>query len=420
MVTIILLNVIINKRINMKILFLSEDGSVFDDNSLARARILEYASIVSMFFVVVATNFNKKSIQAKEITQNTWIYQTNSVYKFLHIWDIFKLASSELQDKNIFQADVIVCEGGLTSVLAGYFLSKKFKRPLYIFFSEASEKKFLAPAGLKNFLLSKIMWFVLTNTDYIKVDNFETKEKLRKKFALKDHTIQVIKPFIGADMLLASSRSLVGEERIENSFIKRRFPEFKFTIVTFVDNINQAKLSLDILKKLNEHFPPTSLILLPSYNLKSSQVNHFIKRNLKPFVRIESIDENLCEYLVSANIFFGLSEGEKYEEILNKACAVGATIIALEGNVSKRLIEDNATGFICSVFQRQEMIDYFVSKTLFLMNNPAVSTSFKINVAYSFKQHFNSTNKEYLEKLKLSWKECLEKYKKSRLKFFRY
>jgi hypothetical protein len=265
------------------------------------------------------------------------------------------------------------------------------------------------------------MWFVLFNADYIKVDNFETKEKLRKKFDLKNHVIQVIKPFIEADMLLASSRSLlVSEERIENSFIRRKFPELKFTIVSFVDDINQVKLSLDILEKLNRQYPPTSLILLHSYNIRSSRINHFVNRNLRSFVHIENIDENLCEYLISANIFFGISEGGKYEEILNKACAVGATIVALEGDTSKQLIEDNTTGFLCPVSQRQEIIDYFASKTLFLMKNPAISTSFKMNVAYSFKQHFTGTKKEYLEKLKLSWKECLESYKKSSLKFYRY
>jgi len=405
---------------DMKILLLSEDSSIFDDNSLAQARILEYASQVSMFFVVVATDFKKKSIKVKEITQNTWLYQTNSTYKFLHLWDIFKLASFEIKNKGTFQANIIVCEGQLTSALAGYFLSKKFKRPLYILFSEANEKKFLASAGLKKFLLSKIFAFVLFNADYIKVNNFETKEKLRKKFALKTHVIQVIKPSIDPDMLLASSKALTNEEKIENSFIQRKFPEFKFTAVAFVDNIEQVKLSLEILKKVNQHFPPISLILLFSYNLESSRINHLIKGSLKTFVRTENVGEDLCEYLVSSNVFWSISEGEKYEEVFNKACAVGTTIIALESDLSKKFIEDNTTGFICPASSKQEIIDYCAAKTLFLMENPNVGVGFKMNIPISFKQQFNDTKKEYLNKLKLSWIECLSKYKESHLKFFRY
>ncbi|KKQ19030.1 MAG: hypothetical protein US45_C0043G0010 [Candidatus Nomurabacteria bacterium GW2011_GWA1_37_20] len=404
----------------MNILFLSEDNSIFNNGSLNQVKISEYASLVNMLFVIVTTGFKKKSIQTKQISHNTWIYQTNSAYKFLRAWDIFKLASFEIKNRNIFQADVIICEGQFTTVFAGYLLSKKFKRPLYVFLSGKSEKNFFAPVGLKNFLLSKIIWFILIKADCIKVDNFEVKEKLRKKLALKNHTIQVIKPFLDTDLLLASAKTSDSEERMENNFIKRKFPDFKFTAVAFVDDIEQVKLALNILKKINKHFPPISLVLLLSYNLKSSYVNFFIKKRLKFFVRVENVGEDLCEYLVSANTFFGISEGEKYEGVLSKACAVGATIIALDSSVSKTLIEDNTTGFICPLSDKQKTIDYFAAKTLFLMENPSIGSGFKMNIAISFKEQFNNTKEEYLNKLKLSWKECLEKYKKSHLKFYRY
>ena len=404
----------------MKILILSENNSVFDNNSLTRVKILEYASLVSMLFVVVATSYNKKSIKIREINKNTWLYQTNSVSKFLHIWDVIKLASFELKNKNIFQPEIVISEAQLTSALAGYFLCRKFKRPLYISLSVASENKFFAPVGLKNFLQAKIIYLVLLKADCIQVDSVETKEKLRKKFGFKNHTIQLIKPVLNADMLLASSKTLVNKEKIGNTFIQKKFPDSKFTAVAFVDNVEQVRFSLEILKKINEHFPPISLILLPSYNIRISRVNRLIKKRFRSFVRTENIDEDLCEYLTSANVFFGISEGEKYEEILSKACSVGATIVAIEDGTVKKLIEDGTTGFICHASSKQKIIDYFEAKTLFLMINPAIGLSFKMNISISFKEGFSSTKKEYLSKLKSSWKECLENYKKSHLKFYRY
>jgi len=403
----------------MKILFLSEDSSVFDENSVAQAKVLEYASLASMFFIIVATQFNKKSNVTKKISSNAWMYRTNSAHKFSYIYDIYKLASFEIKDRNIFQADVIVCDGQFTSAVAGYFLSRKFKRPLYVFLSDTAERKFLAPVGLKNFLLSKIIWFVLVKADYIEVNNFGAKERLRKKIALKNHTIQVIKPFLEAEMLLASSKMADGK-REDNNFLRKKFPEFKFMIVAFVDNVEQVELSLNILKKLNEHFPPASLVFLPSYNIKNSRVARLIKRNMRNWVRVENIDENLCEYLSSSNVFWGLSEGEKYEEVLSKACAVGSTIIALEGGISSQFIDDNVTGLICPQLGRKETVDYFVDKTFFLMSHPSSSIGFKINSAIYFKQHFTASKKEFLNKLKLSWKECVDKYEKSKLKFYRY
>ena len=404
----------------MKILILSENNSVFDNNSLTRVKILEYASLVSMLFVIVATSYKKKSIQTREISKNTLLYQTNSVYKFLHIWDVIKLASFELKNKNIFQPEIVISEAQLTSALAGYFFCRKFKRPLYISLSIASENKFFAPVGLKNFLQAKIIYLVLLKADCIQVDSVETKEKLRKKFGFKNHTIQLIKPVLDADMLLASSRTLVNKEKIGNTFIKKKFPDLKFTAVAFVDNAEQVRFSLEILKKINEHFPPISLILLPSYNIRISRINRLIKKRFRPFVRVENIDEDLCEYLTSANVFFGISKGEKYKEILSKACSVGAIIIAIEDGMVKKLIEDGTTGFICPASNKQKIIDYFEAKTLFLTINPAIGLSFKMNISIYLKKGFRSKKKEYLSKLKSSWKECLENYKKSRLKFYRY
>jgi hypothetical protein len=102
----------------MKILLLSEDNSIFDDNSVSRARILEYASLVDTLFVVVATGHDKNSNKTKQISQNTWLYKTNSISRFLRIWDIFNLVSFEVRAKGIFQADLIICEDQYVSTFA--------------------------------------------------------------------------------------------------------------------------------------------------------------------------------------------------------------------------------------------------------------------------------------------------------------
>lgn len=103
---------------------------------------------------------NLKKIKTKQISQNTWIYKTNSISKLLRIWNVFNLASFEVKAKNIFQADLIIYKDQFVSTFAGYLLAKKFKKPLYVFLSESNERKFFNPAGLKNFLLSKIFDFI--------------------------------------------------------------------------------------------------------------------------------------------------------------------------------------------------------------------------------------------------------------------
>lgn len=400
----------------MRILLLTEDISIFDDDSESRRKVLEYASIASTLFVVVASDYNKDSLKTKQIAPNAWIYQTNSHFNFLKIYNIFSLISFELKVKGIFQADLVISDSTFTSLMASYLVAKKYKRLLYVLLSEANEKSFFRPVGVVNYILTKISWHILTKAYCLKVDSFNAREKLLGKSpALK---IEVIKPFIDISALRTKPKIDVNEDRTARNLIKKRFPQFRFTAVAFVDSAEQIKLALEILDRVNKHFPPISLILLLSNNLLNTNINHYLRRDLKSFVYAEIIGNNISEYLSGSNVFWGISTGEKYEEILSKACILGATIITKDSEISRKLIEDNATGFISETLLGQEITNYFVSKTFFLMENPEIGLSFKLNVSMSFEQQFSNSKDEYISKLKSSLEENFENYKNDHLKWY--
>lgn len=402
----------------MKILLLSQESSILNENSPTRAKILEYSSFVDTLFVVVTIDLKGDEKETKQITPNTWIYKTYSPFKFLQVYKIFKRASFEINIKNYFQADIIICDGQLIGTLAGYLLAKKFKRPLYVVISESTEKKYFSPMGFKNKIISKILWFILKKSDYIKVENSQSIEKLLKKSPLLK--VEAIKPFIDANEILLNYKNIIGEEKTKRNLIREKFSQLRFTAVSFVDNVDQAKISLEILGILNTHFPPSSLVLLYSENINKNKINSLIRDELKQFVCVETAENNLNDYLIDSNVFWGISKGEKYEEILNKACILGSKIIAIESDVSKKLIDDNTTGFICPVIDKQETLNYFNTKTLLLMSNPSIGLGFKINMPISFKKQFTETKESYLNKLKSSLEKCLEEYKKTHAKHYEF
>ncbi len=400
----------------MRILLLSEDISIFDDNSESRRKVLEYASIVSTLFVVVASDYKKDSPRTKQIAPNAWIYQTNSHFAFFKIYNILRLISFELKVKGFFQADLIIADSTFTSLMAGYLVAKKYKRLLYALLTETDEKGFFIPVGAVNYILTKIAWYILAKAYCIKVDSFNAREKLlRKSPTLK---IEVIKPFIDISSLRTKPKIDVNEDRTAKNLIKKRFSQFRFTAVSFVDSTAQIKETLEILDRVNKHFPPISLILLLSNNLIDTNINHYVRSDLKTFVYAEVIGDNISEYLSGSNVFWGISAGEKYEEILSKACILGATIITKDSEISRKLIEDNITGFICETLLEQEIINYFVSKTFYLMENPEIGLGFKMNVSMSFEQQFSNSKDEYINKLKSSLEENLEDYKSDHLKWY--
>ncbi len=393
----------------MKILIISEDNSIFSDSAIKQHTFLEYSSFVNELFVIVLTSIEKNSNKLKQLAKNVWLYRATANLKIFRIINAIHLASFEVKAGGVFQADLIVCEDQYVSTIAGYLISKKFKKPLYIFFSEENERKLFNPFGFKEILLSKILWFIFKKAECIKVTNLRAQEKLLKKSSILK--VELIKPFVDFSSLLSKSKIVVQEDSNENDLIKSKFPQLRFTSVVFVDNIKQLKISLSILEGLNKYFPPTSLVIIISNNLNLKKINNFIDKKFKTFVYVESINDDLIKYLAQSNAFWGISQGEKYEEILSKACALGSKIIALKSDISTKFIDDNATGYICPISSERDEINYFVTKNLFLMKNPLIGLNFKVNLPFTFKKQFNDTEEDYINKLKESFKVCIEKFK---------
>jgi hypothetical protein len=405
-----------SKIIYMKILIISEDNSIFSDSVSKQHTFLEYSSFVNELFVIVLTSVEKNLNKAKQMAKNVWLYKATANLKLFRIINAIHLASFEVKAGGVFQADLIVCEDQYVSTIAGYLISKKFKKPLYIFLSEENERKLFNPLGFKETALSKILWFIFKKAECIKVTNLRSQEKLLKKSSsLK---VELIKPFIDFNLLLSKSKTDTHEDANENDIIKSKFPQLRFTSTVFVDNIKQLKISLSILEGLNKYFPPTSLIILISNNLNIKKVNNFIDKKFKNFVYIEPINDDLINYISQSNAFWGVSQGEKYEEILSKACALGAKIIALKSDISTKFIDDDATGYICPISSERDEVNYFVTKNLFLMKNPIIGLNFKVNLPFTFKKQFNETEEDYINKLKDSFKGCIEKFKIDHAKYY--
>lgn len=394
----------------MKLLIISEDKTIFEEKSESRNNILNYASFLDNLFVVVANKTEKKSDKISQIAENAWIYKTHSFSKLFRVFKIYRLASFELKARGIFQPDLIMCEDQFISTFAGYLLSKKFKRPLYINISEINERKFFFPKGIKRIFLSKILLFILNRSNYVKVDSQKTREKILKKYP---HLyIDAIKPYFDLESLIDKA-----DKNLEKL---KKTKKDKFTTTAFVNTKEQVNLAVDILRKLNMHYPPSILTLLPSDDLQNKNLMRLVNKNLRPFVIIEKQKEKWSEVLINSNIFFGISKDEEYESALTKACIIGVTIIAKEDETSKNLIEDNSTGFLCPLTKKDEVVEYFENKTLYLMKNPSISLTFKMNIPLSFKQQFSDTKEEYTKKLKSSWEDCFKKYKEDHLKYYRY
>lgn len=406
----------------MKALILSEDKTIFGNNSLSQKRIVEYSALVNMLFVVVAGGLRKDSKNdsaGQHLIEKIWLYQTKDNPFILKVFDLYKLASFQIKNKGVFHADIIICEDQPVSTLAGYLLAKKYKRPLYINISEANHRNYFSGNKHHNFLISKLLNIVLKKADCVKVDSDSIKKHLSK--SLPESKIEVIKPFVDIKTLIADYKSVSGDSNEKKKeIIRSRFGLIRFTVVTFVNSINEARIAIDILRKINMFSSQISLFLIHSENISHNEILSQINDDVKSFIYVEDLNNNIVDYLISSNLFWGISSGEKYEETFVKACVAQSAIIAKRDSFTEEFIDDGTTGFLCPASTNEELINYMADRHIYLMRNYNIAVGFKINIGLTFKQQFGNTNvkEEYLQTLQLSWQKCIEEYKKAHTKLY--
>lgn len=406
----------------MKALILSEDKTIFENNSPSQKRIVEYSAMVSVLFVVVAGGLKKDSKNdsvGQHFIDKIWLYQTKNNSFIFKILDLYKLATFQLKNKGIFHADIIVCEDQPISTFAGYLLSRKYKRPLYINISEANYINYFGGTNKKNYLISKFLYKILSRADCIKIDSDSIKKQILKK--IPESKIDVIKPFVDVKTLIADYKSSGNESNEKKKeIIRNRFGVVRFTVITFVKTINEVRIAIEILRKINMLSSQISLFLIHSDDISRSQVLAQIRDEVKNFIYVDNLNNNIVDYLISSNIFWGISSGEKYEETFIKACITQSAIVAKKDSFAEEFIDDGTTGFLCPGSTDEELINYIADRNIYLMRNYNIAVGFKINISLTFKQQFGNTNvkEEYLQTLQSSWQKCIEEYKKAHTKLY--
>src|SRR3989344_7606147 len=80
----------------MKVLMISTDRKIFEDGSAVRARMIEYGKLFDELHIVV---FTKRNLNVKiQISKNVFAYPTNSLSRFLYIFDAIKIGASIIKN----------------------------------------------------------------------------------------------------------------------------------------------------------------------------------------------------------------------------------------------------------------------------------------------------------------------------------
>jgi len=329
----------------MRVISIGTDRKLFEEGSSVLARSLEYAKHMEELHIIV---FTKKSLNLeRKSIGNLHLYPTNSMSRFLYIYDAIRIGRSIIQPALINNPDsrnvIVSSQDPFETGYVGYKLKKIFKIPLQI----QIHTDFLSKNFSKNFL-NKIRLYiskkVLPNANRIRVVSSVVRDSIIHKYPKMAQYIDILPVFVDIEKIVNTSptRNLTVD-----------FPDFKF-IVLMASRLEKEKninTALNAFKKVLEKHPLAGLVIAGDGSEKESLMN--IARDLKIDSRVKFIgwQDDLISLYKTADLFLLTSAYEGYGVTLIEAGASGCPVVTTKVGVAKTdLFLNKINSVVCETF----------------------------------------------------------------------
>ena len=170
----------------MRVLNLSLDSSILDENSISAKRILDYGELVEKYFVIVPSKENKNL----DLSDKVRVYGSGGNNRVSQLFNIYKKSKKIIKQN---KCDVITTQDPFEVGLIGLLLSRKFKIGLNIqehgdFFSQ----KYWRQERLLHFFRYFLGIFIIKRADSIRAVSQKIKKYLVENLKIKADRIIVV------------------------------------------------------------------------------------------------------------------------------------------------------------------------------------------------------------------------------------
>lgn len=325
-------------RQQSRVLFITRDLSVLEQNSLLQLHIKNIASVFNEIHIIVLCESWQARRDVIRIDKNVWTYTTAAKYWWLQTFAAQSIAQKQLRFADGFRPDVVVALDPFESGLCGMAIASTYKREFQVHVTE----DFFLPEFIKkekeNKRRLKMTTQVLKHTQSVRTSTRSLLERIAQKFP-HIHDIAVLPRHYDIASIIEATKSEKGEDI---------FPQYSF-VALFVGKLDQDSTlyrTLDACRSLLQS-PHIALVVVGDGPVK----NEFQKRaeilGIQKQVVFQTDTTKLISYLQSADVLICTDTTEASEEIVIKAAASGLPIVAAETPIRLDLFTDGESAFLC-------------------------------------------------------------------------
>ena len=350
----------------MKILNLSIDRAVFNQDSVVSKRIVAYSELVKLYTVVVPSTKN----QEISLPNKVRIYGVGGSSKIFQFFNIYKFVSGLLRNN---QYDLITVQDQYYLAGLGLLLARKYKIGLEI--QVHGIEKY---GGLRKI----VAHYILPRADTVRTVSSRLKKYLLDT-GVNESRITVV-PVYAGEIKITNDK----EYKLKN-------PAVILTICRLVP-IKNIELQLKSLADLKKENLAVELWIVGSgpEEKRLKELSHELY--LEPYVKFWGWQKDIENFYNQADLFLLTSYAEGWPLVIVEAAQYGLPIIMTDVGSAGELIVNNESGLVIPVNDQRALIQSI--KTLLADQN--------------LRKKLGETAQQKASK-QLTWQQILDLYKNS-------
>lgn len=366
----------------MKVLSIGTDRKLFDTNSAVRQRIIEYGKFFKEMHIVVFSIRKPQTINLKpqlnskiQISENIWLYPTNSKNKFFYLIDAFKISKKIINNsKFIVQDFIISCQDPFETGLVGVLIKLFYGIPLHIQIHTDLFNKYF-----DKFLLNKIRLvfapFVIRYADRVRV----VSERVKDSISEINKNVDVL--------------PIKTELKIANNTINKDRKHLNLLTVCRLEKEKNLETAIKAFKIVSQKYPEAIFTIVGDGSERKNLESKVKYYGLEEKVKFVGWQDNLRDYYNNANIYISTSFYEGYGLSIVEAASFELALVLSDTGVAGHIYKNEISALICDALDAT----CFALNILRLFEDKNLAQKLSQKAKEETKKHLNK-NENYFEK----------------------
>jgi len=398
----------------MKILMISTDRKILEENSVVRQRVIQYGSLVEELRVIVfnlkkeinskSLQFTVDSLQKSQIPNtNVFLYPTNSRNRWFYIFDAIRIGRKiiknyKLKIKNSSNKNeiLVTCQDPFETGLVGWCIARKTGAKLQMQIHTDFLSKYFVRESFLNRVRVCLAKFLLPKADGVRVVSERISQSLKtKNYKLKTEPI-VLPVFVDIKEF---------EDKTPSFDLHQKYPQLNFIIlmVCRLEKEKNVSLVIEAMSEIVKNNHKVGLVIVGDGSLLKSLQFTVNSLQLGNNVIFEGWQKDLFSYYKTVDLFLFTSNYEGYGMSLIEASASGCPILTTDvGLVGSVLKEGDIK--ICKTGDK----DCFVAEIKKLLKDKLPLYDMSIKARKRIEENVIKDKQEYLNKMKEGWEESIK------------